>query len=267
MAQFTTVDHELRRKYTLTLNEYAICDSIYHLSRDQICTMSKENLGQFIGVTKQSVHKILNTLEKKKLIKRVSKNGLKTTHLWNKEIKDQHTDSKESLPSKNKDSKESLPHSKESLPEMVKKVDSNSKESLHNNNNINSNNNINNINIASDLDLYHKIEKSFHWGYEKQTNLKAFSNYGKEGNAIKQLIKKAQIQNKDDPEQYIKDAIHYYWELVNSNKRYFKDKPYLPSQLNGDWDQVITKIQKEKINEPDQEYLDFVANLNFGNRQ
>jgi hypothetical protein len=113
------------------------------------------------------------------------------------------------------------------------------------------------------LELYHKIEKSFHWGYEKQTGLKAFSNYDKEGKSIKYLIKKAKTQNKNNPEEYLDKTINYYWSLLKTNDNYFKKKPFLPSQLNGDWDQVTSRMLKEKITSPDPEYLEFIQNLRF----
>lgn len=123
---FTTIDHDLRRSFNLTLNEYAIADSIYFLSRGgSVCTASKKYLGDFIGVSKQSVHSILNKLESKNIIFR-TKEGVKTSDLWDNEIIKIH----------GLGSKESLPKGKESLPGGVKKVDSDGKESLHNNNSI-----------------------------------------------------------------------------------------------------------------------------------
>jgi hypothetical protein len=141
---FTTIDHDLRRKFNLTLNEYAIIDSIYYLSRNDLCSASKKYLGDFIGISKQAVHKILNKLESKNLIGRNTL-GVKTSAIWDNEILKIHgINGKESLPQ----SKESLPQSKESLPNGVKKVYSESKESLHNKDFIST---TNNNNISDDI--------------------------------------------------------------------------------------------------------------------
>ncbi len=82
---FTTINHDVRRRFGLSLNEYSIADSIYHLSHaneHHLCYSSKEYLGEFIGVSKQTVHTIINTLVKLKLVERYG-NYLTTTLKWN----------------------------------------------------------------------------------------------------------------------------------------------------------------------------------------
>jgi hypothetical protein len=221
MAQFTTIDHETRRKFNLTLNEYAICDSVYHLSREQLCTMSKENLGIFIGVSKQSVHHILNTLEEKKLIERQNKYGLKTTEKWNKEMKSQHGDSKESLPLE-KDSKESLPHSKESLPEMVKKVYLDGKESLHNIDNKDIDNNNNKYNNVEN-EIYNLILKGFN-DYHNNQYVTPKKEFIIARNISKRLMKI------DNWQEVLQNKINGLYNKVKKDK-------------NGFWSFTISKLQ------------------------
>lgn len=126
MGKFTTIDHDIRNKFGLTLNEYAIADSIYFLSRGRSCSASKNYMGEFIGISKQSVHKIIIKLLEKNLIIKTGKNLLETTELWNNEM----------LSAKMPNSKESLLHGKESLPSEVKKVYHDGKESLPNTNSV-----------------------------------------------------------------------------------------------------------------------------------
>ncbi len=125
MINFTTINHEAREKLDLSWLEYGLADLIYNLSNNPKsdypgwCYASKEKLGETLGISKQSVHSIINRLIKKGLLERHKETKhLRITVDWYKKvlIKD---DSKESLPLVKKvysDSKESLPqHSKESL--------------------------------------------------------------------------------------------------------------------------------------------------------
>ena len=142
----TTIHHGVRRQFDLTLNEYAICDSIYYLSRSYPCTASKEYLGDFIGVSRQSVQKILNKLIGKKLLSKTKK-CLITTELWNNAIlktKIPIPECQESLQKSVHKSVNFLDTTVNFLDTTVKKVYTDCKESLHNNNiDSYSNNNIN----------------------------------------------------------------------------------------------------------------------------
>ncbi|MBN2403345.1 MAG: MarR family transcriptional regulator, partial [Spirochaetes bacterium] len=150
MDKWTNINHRIQKQFGITLNEYAIANSIYHLSYpDGWCTAKKEYLGEHIGISKQSVFKILKNLIEYGLVER-EKKSLRTTEKWNnailetqasdpaiasnfsakkcqKKVKKVDSESKESLLQKVKkvDSE-----SKESLLQKVKKVDSESKESL-----------------------------------------------------------------------------------------------------------------------------------------
>lgn len=121
---YTTVNHQARIKLDLTINEYCLSDLIYNLSNNpnnkanNWCYASKETLGKCLGLSKQSIHTILNKLEKKKIIiKNPETKFLQVSEKWYQTV--QLKDSKESLPIVKKvysDSKESLlEHSKESL--------------------------------------------------------------------------------------------------------------------------------------------------------
>lgn len=117
MTNYTTINHEARTKLGLTWLEYGLADLIYNLANNPKsifpgwCYASKENLAKQLGVTKQTVHTILNKLEKLGLIVRETETKhIKVTIDWYKTVVIK-TDSKETLP-------------------MVKKVYSKSKETL-----------------------------------------------------------------------------------------------------------------------------------------
>jgi len=126
---YTTILHPIRIELGLTNNEYCIADSIYHLSNNLKspilgwCYATKENLGKYIGISKQATLEIIkNLITKKILIKDEETKYLKTSEKWydNVVVK-------------------KVARGKESLPESVKKVAKVGKESLPYNN---SNNNI-----------------------------------------------------------------------------------------------------------------------------
>ena len=68
---YTTIIHRTRIKFGLTVNEYCVADSIYKLSHSKgWCYASKEYLGKTLGLSKQSIHTILNTLLKKGFVEK-----------------------------------------------------------------------------------------------------------------------------------------------------------------------------------------------------
>jgi len=87
---YTLVLHQARKKLGLTLAEYCVADSIYHLSsnpKSEIkgwCYASKETLGRYLNLTDRTIWTILNKLIEKKIVeKHKEKKGfLRTTQLW-----------------------------------------------------------------------------------------------------------------------------------------------------------------------------------------
>jgi hypothetical protein len=128
VPKYTTVLHEARLSLGLTLSEYCIADTIYKLSTNPKsrlpgwCYASKETLGDTIGISRQSIHKILTKLEKNEIIEKDTKsNNIKTTQKWyeNCVLQDQKSVKKIDT----NECKQSL--------QGVNKVDKNSKQSLH----------------------------------------------------------------------------------------------------------------------------------------
>ncbi len=100
---FTTIQHAFRKSHGLSMNEYTLCDMIYHLSTKPStsvpgwCYMTKASMGKELGVTKQAVLNMLDRLISGGfLIKNDETKFLQTTEKW-QEVYD-FNDGKESLP-------------------------------------------------------------------------------------------------------------------------------------------------------------------------
>ena len=86
---FTTIMHDPRLRFGLSNNEYCIADAIYHLSHNPdsiaigLCYASRETIGSFFGLTRQSVIKALKKLVEKELVE-IHKHTqyLRTTKIW-----------------------------------------------------------------------------------------------------------------------------------------------------------------------------------------
>jgi hypothetical protein len=84
---FTIVRHAAHIKLGLSLNEYCVADTIYHLSHNSAndlgwCYKSKENMGRDLGLSKQTLHKIINKLIEKRLVEKNEAGQLRTTSNW-----------------------------------------------------------------------------------------------------------------------------------------------------------------------------------------
>lgn len=92
MNTFTTIYHQARLKFKLNLNEYAVADSIYHLSNNPKgmgwCYASKITIAKFLGISERHVMRIIKILIKKGLVFKnpERKKELKTTELWYNEV-------------------------------------------------------------------------------------------------------------------------------------------------------------------------------------
>lgn len=126
---YTTILHQPRIKAGLTCNEYVMASTIFHMQNNQKtpgwCYATKEWFSDLIGVSKQSIINLINELSKKGFVTK-SPNGrqLQVTEKWSEEI-EKFDFSKESLPNpKTGTVKKVYQNGKESLPNLVKKVDS-----------------------------------------------------------------------------------------------------------------------------------------------
>lgn len=89
---YTTINHLARIKLSLTANEYMVADLVYNLSNNpenetEWCYAKKETMGIMLGLSRESVHKIINKLLEKELVEKSPETAhLKTTAKWYKNV-------------------------------------------------------------------------------------------------------------------------------------------------------------------------------------
>lgn len=76
---YTTIIHPIRKALCLSIEEYCVLDSIYHLSNNHKyghwCVMSKDRIAKMLDFSRATVFRILETLEAKELIERDENTG------------------------------------------------------------------------------------------------------------------------------------------------------------------------------------------------
>ena len=84
--RYTVVLHPVRQKFELSLNTYAVIDSVHKLSSSnpnyQWCTMSKEDLAEFLVVSRSTVFRSIDEALKKGLIEKNPDGFLRATTAW-----------------------------------------------------------------------------------------------------------------------------------------------------------------------------------------
>ena len=84
--RYTVVLHDVREKLSLSLNTYAIIDSVHKLSRNNpdypYCTMSKEDIAAFLKLSRPTVFRAIQEGEAKGLLQRTKEGFLRTTQRW-----------------------------------------------------------------------------------------------------------------------------------------------------------------------------------------
>lgn len=88
MVLYTTILHEIRKKFSLSMNEYGVMDTIYRLSvhpksdKPGWCYMSKPKMAKFFDIGRRTTFRIIDELIKKHLVVKNSKGYLKPTGRW-----------------------------------------------------------------------------------------------------------------------------------------------------------------------------------------
>ena len=115
---------------------------------------------------------------------------------------------------------------------------------------------------TTDSELHASIQKAF-----LSKNGDRFTDYGKEGKAIKQLIAKAKARDPDNHQDFIKAMITRFWELKTGGRdKFWNSQPFLPSALNagGIFDRVLETFRDESSGgnappgELDAEFLELI---------
>jgi len=87
---YTLVIHQARTKMNITINEYCVADSIYHLSNNPAstikgwCFATKNAIANFLGLTEKTIWAILAKLIEKNIVEKNPDDNryLRTTVLW-----------------------------------------------------------------------------------------------------------------------------------------------------------------------------------------
>ena len=86
---FTTIQHDPRIRFELSNNDYCIADAIYNLSNNPSsicpgwCYASREKIGAFFGLSRQSVITIIKKLVSCNLLEVHNETKyVRTTQLW-----------------------------------------------------------------------------------------------------------------------------------------------------------------------------------------
>lgn len=87
-ARYTMILHSARNQLDLSITEYCLADTIHKLSSTHSpvpgwCYASKQHLADNLGLTRRTVHNMLNTLKGKKIVEVEPTTGyLRTTQHW-----------------------------------------------------------------------------------------------------------------------------------------------------------------------------------------
>ena len=84
--KYTVVLHQVRDELGISIGSYCIFDSIHKLShsnRDHVyCTLSKQNIGKFLGTTQRTVFRAIKEGLELGLIEKNERGDLRTTRKW-----------------------------------------------------------------------------------------------------------------------------------------------------------------------------------------
>ena len=149
IINYTITNHVARIALDLSMNEYAVADLIYHLSNNPKssipgwCYATKETMAEMLGLSKQSIHNILNTLLEKEIITKNEETAyLRANELWYQTVVIKQREDSSPIGKKvHSDSKESLPSVKKVYSDSKESLLGGSKDSLHYNDNTNNDSN------------------------------------------------------------------------------------------------------------------------------
>ncbi|AGK56954.1 hypothetical protein HYPDE_26358 [Hyphomicrobium denitrificans 1NES1] len=87
-ARYTLILHSARKKLGISIHEYCLADSVHKLSSTHSpvpgwCFASKEQLGQSLGFSRQSIHGMIKRLREVGLVELQPETGyLRSTQKW-----------------------------------------------------------------------------------------------------------------------------------------------------------------------------------------
>jgi len=87
--RFTIIHHPIREKHGLSFTAYAVIYSVHQLSHRPDypwCTMSKEKLGDFLDVTRPTVHRAIKDGLDEGLLEKNDRGDYRSTQKWIEEV-------------------------------------------------------------------------------------------------------------------------------------------------------------------------------------
>ena len=84
-VNYTYIQHEKRKDMWISINEYCVCDKIYHLSNKpwyERCTKTRENMAEDLWFSKQWLVKMINKMCLLWFLEKNQKWNTKTTEKW-----------------------------------------------------------------------------------------------------------------------------------------------------------------------------------------
>ncbi len=88
--RYSVVLHDVREKLDLSLTTYVVIDSVHKLSRTNpnhpYCTMSKEQLAEFLKLGRATVFRAIQDGETKGLLERTREGFLRSTQKWVQQV-------------------------------------------------------------------------------------------------------------------------------------------------------------------------------------
>jgi len=91
-ARYTLILHSARKALDITINEYCLADTVHKLSGNRStvpgwCYASKEHLGSVLGVSRRSIHNMINSLKGRGILELQEDTGyLRTTEAWREAV-------------------------------------------------------------------------------------------------------------------------------------------------------------------------------------
>ena len=88
--------------------------------------------------------------------------------------------------------------------------------------------------------LHHEILLTFEDHYGGR-----FTDYAKEGKAIKRMIQMSNIRAPDDPDNFLRTMVAKFWELKTTGSEFWQGQPFIPSTLSAVkiWDRVLENLR------------------------
>jgi CRP-like cAMP-binding protein len=91
-ARYTLILHHARKTLDITIHEYCLADTVHKLSSNRStvpgwCYASKDHLASTLGLTRRSIHNIINKLKARDILEVQEGTGyLRTTEAWREAV-------------------------------------------------------------------------------------------------------------------------------------------------------------------------------------